>query len=68
MLMTWPGGVTAAKSKWLPGMTGPFSVRRSVMVTGASSGHLDDLAPCLERAQPSGVRYSSGLSGFSSST
>jgi hypothetical protein len=35
---------------------------------GGLAVDLDDLAPRLELSQPSGVRYSSGLSGFSCST
>jgi hypothetical protein len=68
MLITCPGGVTAAKSKWLPGMTGPFSVSRRVMVTGASPSISMISRRVSNSAQPSGVRYSSGFSGFSSST
>jgi hypothetical protein len=68
MLITWPGGVTAAEVEMAAGDDRAVLVSRSVMVTGAAPSISMISRRVSNGAQPSGVRYCSGLSGFSSST
>ena len=64
---TWPGGVIVPTFSWLGGRTGPFSVQRRVRVTGGASLISMMVLRVSNALKPSGVRYSSGFSGFSSS-
>ena len=66
-LATCPGGVIVARLAWLPGSTGPFSVQRRVSVTGAAPLMFTIEGRVSKGLNPSGVRYSSGLSGLSCS-
>ncbi len=64
---TCPGGVIAAAPKPSAGITGPCRLQRSVSRTGSAPRTAITASRVSNRRQPSGVRYSSGFSGFSRS-
>ena len=61
---TWPGGTMDAMSWLEPGRTGPFPLHRSVTVTGSAPLTAMTDRRDSSRFHPSGVRTSSGSSGF----
>ena len=65
--LTWPGGVMVPRSYLSRGITGPFAVQRKRSVTAGPSLTLMMLSRVRNGAHPLGLRYSSGLSGFTSS-